>query len=51
MAKCVSCGAETQLFAAGVPVCLKCVEARDKDEQKPKPATTEPAKPVQGKRA
>ena len=26
MTKCVECGADTQLYIGGVPVCLKCQE-------------------------
>jgi hypothetical protein len=31
MAKCIKCGAETQLYDAGVPICINCsdqLEAR-----------------------
>ena len=29
MAACAHCGAETQLFDGGVPICLECSEAQD----------------------
>jgi hypothetical protein len=29
MAKCSNCGAETQLYEYGVPICMKCADARD----------------------
>ncbi len=29
MAKCKNCGAETELYAADVPMCLACAEAED----------------------
>jgi hypothetical protein len=30
-AKCAYCGAATQLFNAGVPICAKCDDAHEKD--------------------
>jgi hypothetical protein len=45
MAKCVKCGAETQLFDAGVPVCIRCCElaAKSKEAEKKLPGQkTEP---------
>ena len=38
MAKCTDCGSETELYYSGVPICLKCSEARG---NKRKPATSE----------
>jgi len=39
-AKCAYCGAATQLFAAGVPICAKCNEAHKKV---PPPAILNPS--------
>lgn len=30
MAKCATCGAATPLYDSGVPICLECLEAREK---------------------
>jgi hypothetical protein len=30
MEKCVHCGSETELYKAGVPICVKCAEALDR---------------------
>ena len=38
MAACAYCGAETELYENGVPICLKCSDAR---EAKRKPPATE----------
>lgn len=38
MAECVYCRGETQLYDSGVPVCVKCSEAR---ESRRKPPTSE----------
>ena len=38
MAKCTDCGSETELYSSGVPICLKCTDAR---EAKRKPPATE----------
>ena len=29
MSKCFNCGADTQLFENGVPICMKCAEKVD----------------------
>jgi hypothetical protein len=29
MAKCTACGSDTELYAGGVPLCVKCSEERD----------------------
>jgi hypothetical protein len=29
MAKCIKCGADTQLFDRGVPICLACSDAME----------------------
>jgi len=44
MDKCVQCGAQTQLYDGGVPVCLKCAGEREGKQQpvpKPKPPQSE----------
>ena len=38
MAACAYCGAETELYESGVPICLKCSDAR---EAKRKPPATD----------
>jgi hypothetical protein len=38
MAKCTDCGSETELYSSGVPICVKCSDAR---EAKRKPPATE----------
>ena len=38
MAKCTDCGSETELYSSGVPICLKCSDAR---EARRKPPATE----------
>jgi len=35
-APCAFCGTETQLYDQGVPICLRCVEAREKGQKPPK---------------
>ena len=30
MAKCKRCGKETELYEAGVPLCLACIDERDR---------------------
>lgn len=39
MAACAYCGAETQLYDNGVPVCLKCSEEREAKRKPPVPST------------
>jgi len=39
MAKCVYCGAETELYVNGVPVCLECSEEREGEPAKKPPAS------------
>jgi hypothetical protein len=37
MAKCIKCGAETQLYDAGVPICINCsdqLEARRTERER-----------------
>ena len=35
MAECIYCGSETELYDGGVPVCLKCSEARQSERTQP----------------
>ena len=44
MAKCVYCGAETQLYSSGVPVCLACAEDPDAGRKLPSREEGEPSK-------
>ncbi len=39
MAACAYCEAETQLYANGVPICLKCTEEREKTASKKPPVS------------
>jgi hypothetical protein len=39
MAACAYCGAETQLYSSGVPICLKCSDEREKKASKKPPAS------------
>ena len=39
MAACTYCGAETELYEKGVPVCLKCSEERDSKPRKKPPGS------------
>jgi Fe-S-cluster-containing dehydrogenase component len=32
MERCAFCGAETQLYDGGIPICVKCCEERAKEE-------------------
>jgi hypothetical protein len=44
MAKCHRCGAETQLYVSGVPVCLACVDlpqGKRNDTQEKTPTVSE----------
>ena len=38
MAKCTDCGSETELYSSGVPICVKCSDAREAKRKSP-PAT------------
>ena len=40
MAACAYCGAETELYDSGVPVCLKCSEERDNRASKKPPTSS-----------
>lgn len=40
MAACAYCGAETELYVNGVPVCLKCSEERDNRASKKPPTSS-----------
>jgi len=47
MATCSTCGADTQLYLNGVPICIPCV---DKTEAARKPSTkAQPTTPELGK--
>jgi len=53
MATCIRCGADTRLFVAGQPVCLKCdseLEARKNVAKGPKPQPRE-SSPGRGTKA
>jgi hypothetical protein len=39
MPACAYCGAETQLYESGVPICLKCSDERDSKAKKNPPAS------------
>ena len=39
MAACAHCGAETELYSSGVPICLKCSDARESKAKKKPPAS------------
>jgi hypothetical protein len=41
MMKCLKCGAETQMFDNGVPLCVACAEAVDSARKKTAQARTE----------
>ena len=36
MAKCRRCGKETELYEAGIPICVACIDERDKKSDCPK---------------
>ena len=36
MAQCKYCGAETQLFDSGMPICLDCAAATEKHNSRPR---------------
>ena len=40
MAACSHCGAETELYDSGVPICIKCSNVRDNASKKP-PASSQ----------
>ena len=40
MAACAYCGAETELYENGVPICLKCSDERDSKVSKKPPASS-----------
>ena len=40
MAACTYCGAETQLYANGVPICLKCSDDLENKAKKKPPASS-----------
>ena len=44
MAKCKRCGKETELYEAGVPLCLACIDEREKtnDSQNARQKKREP---------
>jgi len=44
MAKCAYCGADTQLYSKGVPVCLVCEEDQDGSQKPTAREEDEPAK-------
>jgi hypothetical protein len=39
MAACAYCGAETQLYDSGVPICLKCSDERENKPSRKPPAS------------
>jgi len=41
MGKCSNCGADTELYEAGVLICVLCIEAREEAQMLRKPASQE----------
>lgn len=39
MAACAYCGAETELYSSGVPICVKCSDERDSKASKKPPVS------------
>ena len=49
MSKCFKCGADTELFDNGVPICIKCaeqVEAKRKENEKEESKKSQPGRRI-----
>jgi len=49
MARCAHCGAETQLFSNGSPICIECDAAREAEPDQLDEGPTQ-ARPTDGRR-
>lgn len=46
MAACTYCGAETELYESGVPICVKCSDERESKAKKKPPASGQPIRNI-----